>query len=476
MHNKKLYVLDTNVLLHDPYAVLKFEENDLYIPSIVIDELDEKKKASGELGVNAREVNRLFDRLLSNHNGSIETGIDLSQISKLKNGGYASGKIFFQTKPIKMHESIPYEKGENDNRIIAATISLLKNNAENKEYSSIIIVSKDTGLRIKTHVLKIESEDYENDKVIEDADLLPPGFIIESNSFWGKYSKDLESWSSKDATYYKVKGDIPETWYPNTGIIIKDGQDTTFRGIVTEVDANSAKIKTIQSYQDKKNIWDINARDEVQNLAMNLLLDPETDFVTLLGQAGTGKTLLTITLALHMVIDLKLYDEIIMTRVTVPMAEDIGFLPGTEEEKMDPWMGALHDNLDFLLGAHKNRDNSGTQDKAFEDKTNREMLMNYIKLKSMNYMRGRTFHKKLFILDEAQNLTARQMKALITRCGEGSKMICLGNVAQIDHPYLSETTSGLTNAVDHFKSWPHSGHVTLISGQRSRLADFGTKL
>ena len=197
-------------------------------------------------------------------------------------------------------------------------------------------------------------------------------------------------------------------------------------------------------------------------------MDPNVDFVTLLGQAGTGKTLLTLAAALQQTLDLKLYSEIIMTRVTVSVGEDIGFLPGTEEEKMNPWMGALEDNLDVL---NKSDDTAGDWGRA----ATQDLIKSRIKVKSLNFMRGRTFLKKFLIIDEAQNLTPKQMKTLITRAGPGTKVVCLGNIAQIDTPYLTEGSSGLTFVVDRFKGWQHNGHVTLQRGERSRLADYAAE-
>ncbi|HHO70592.1 MAG TPA: PhoH family protein, partial [Halothiobacillus sp.] len=239
-----------------------------------------------------------------------------------------------------------------------------------------------------------------------------------------------------------------------------------FEALVREVDANgTAIVETIQNYcHPKHTVWGINARNREQNFALNLLLDPNIDFVTLLGQAGTGKTLLTLAAGLAQTLETNQYNEIIMTRVTVPLAEDIGFLPGTEEEKMTPWMGALMDNLEVLAKV----EHGGSWERAAAQ----DLLRSRIKIRSLNFMRGRTFQNKFVIIDEAQNLTAKQMKTLITRAGPGTKIVCLGNIAQIDTPYLSETTSGLTYVIDRFKGWPHGAHITLMRSERSRLAEF----
>ena len=239
--------------------------------------------------------------------------------------------------------------------------------------------------------------------------------------------------------------------------------------MVQKIEGNVAELRVVRDYRSgKSSVWGIHAKNREQNFALNLLLDPDIDFVTVLGTAGTGKTLLTLAAGLAQVLDEPRYREIIMTRVTVPLGEDIGFLPGTEEEKMTPWMGAIMDNLEVLT----QNGNAGDWERAATN----DLLSKRIKIRSLNFMRGRTFLNRLVIIDEAQNLTAKQMKTLITRCGPGSKMICLGNLAQIDTPYLTEGSSGLTYAVDRFKGWAHSGHVTLARGERSRLADFASEV
>jgi PhoH-like ATPase len=223
-----------------------------------------------------------------------------------------------------------------------------------------------------------------------------------------------------------------------------------------------AVLETVRDYtHHRHSVWGITARNREQNFAFNLLMNAEIDFVTLLGQAGSGKTLLTLAAALTQTLEDKRYSEIIITRVTVPLGEDIGFLPGTEEEKMTPWMGALEDNLDVLQASDGDWGRAATRD----------LIRSRIKVKSLNFMRGRTFISKFLIIDEAQNLTPKQMKTLITRAGPGTKVVCLGNIAQIDTPYLTEGSSGLTYVVDRMKGWSHSGHVTLQRGERSRLAD-----
>jgi PhoH-like ATPase len=274
----------------------------------------------------------------------------------------------------------------------------------------------------------------------------------------------VESWKEQGRTYNSIAGPDVAHWF--VGQCLHLEEDEGFEAIVRRVDPGGAVIELVTNYRMANHaVWGINARNREQNFALNMLMDPEIDFVSLLGAAGTGKTLLTLAAGLAQVLDMNRYREIIMTRVTVPVGEDIGFLPGTEEEKMTPWMGALMDNLEVLT-----RTDSSEWARAVTD----DLLRSRIRIHSLNFMRGRTFLNKYLILDEAQNLTPKQMKTLITRAGPGTKVVCLGNVAQIDTPYLTDTTSGLTYAVDRFKSWPHSGHITLLRGERSRLADFAS--
>jgi PhoH-like ATPase len=327
----------------------------------------------------------------------------------------------------------------------------------------VVLVSKDINMRIKAHAIGIPAEDYFNDKVLEDTDLLYTGIMQLPEDFWDKHGKDVESWQEHGRTLYRVRGPLVPAMLVNM-FVYHEG-DRPFLAIVRELRGKTAVLQTLKDFShNKNNVWGITARNREQNFALNLLMDPEIDFVTLLGQAGTGKTLLTLAAGLMQTLDYKVYTEIIMTRVTVPVGEDIGFLPGTEEEKMTPWMGALEDNLDVLM---RTDDEAGDWGRA----ATADLIRNRIKVKSLNFMRGRTFINKYLIIDEAQNLTPKQMKTLITRAGPGTKVVCLGNIAQIDTPYLTEGSSGLTYVVDRFKGWGHSGHVTLMRGERSRLAD-----
>ncbi len=461
---KRIYVLDTNVLMHDPTALFKFEEHDVFLPMQVIEELDNAKKGTSEASRNARQVSRFINELIESHGSDkIASGLTLSQPKGLQlRAANSIGKLRFQTESFdagkRFGAVIP------DNHILGAILALREAEPE----VPVVFVSKDINLRIKGAIAGIQSEDYENDRALDDFSLLYTGTTALPEDFWQRYSDGLKSWTEKGRTYYKVSRIEGDDWYPNQFVYLPGDDEAEFR--VAKVDDASVELQIIDDYRSHQHaVWGITARNREQNFAMNALMDPEIDFVTLLGTAGTGKTLLALAAGLAQTMDQQRYREIIMTRATVSVGEDIGFLPGTEEEKMTPWMGALTDNLEVLM---PNTQDGGSWGRAATN----DLLASRIKIRSLNFMRGRTFLTRWLILDEAQNLTPKQMKTLITRAGPGTKIICLGNVEQIDTPYLTETTSGLTYAVDRFKNWAHSAHITLKRGERSRLADYASEV
>ncbi len=461
---KRLLVLDTNVLMHDPTALFRFDEHDIFLPMVVLEELDGGKKGLSEVSRNVRQVSRFLDDLMleADENDVITNGIPLPSITSNGDLPVATGRLFFQTTQMvhDLPKELPGQQADNSILAIARSLQAVQPDV------TVTLISKDINLRIKASVLGIHSEDYYNDKVLDDVDLLYRGSTELEADFWNDLNR-LESWTEDGRTFYGIEDDIVEDWYPNQ-LLYSPGENSV-ETIVRETTESSAKIELIHDYRkDNHAVWGITARNREQNFALNLLMDPNIDFVSLLGQAGTGKTLLTLAAALTQTIEEKRYSEIIMTRVTVPVGEDIGFLPGTEEEKMTPWMGALMDNLEVLNKTDSSSGEWGRQ-------ATNDLLQSRIKIRSLNFMRGRTFLNRFIIIDEAQNLTSKQMKTLVTRSGPGTKVVCLGNIAQIDTPYLSETTSGLTYVVDRFKDWPHSGHITLLRGERSRLADFASE-
>ncbi len=460
---RRLFVLDTNVLMHDPTSIFRFEEHDVYLPMVVLEELDSHKKGLSESSRNVRQVSRFLDDMMRDATKeTIDRGLPLPNGYSGNHGKKPStGRLFFQTRPLSdvLPDGVPGHGG--DNAILAQTLAL---QSEQKD-ARVILVSKDINLRIKAAVLGVHAEDYYSDKTLEDSDVLYNGMSALPTDFWEKHGKDMRSWKEADRTFYEVSGPAVEDWQPNQGVY--EDSPEGIEGIVRKSSGPRAVIELLRDYRSERhNVWGITARNREQNFALNLLMDPEIDFVTVLGPAGTGKTLLTLAAGLTQTLETNRFVEIIMTRVTIPLGEDIGFLPGTEEEKMEPWMGALMDNLEVLTGSQE----GGNWGRAATN----DLLRNRIRIRSLNFMRGRTFLNRFIILDEAQNLTPKQMKALITRAGPGTKVACLGNIAQIDSPYLTEMTSGLTYAVNRFRGWPHSGHITLVRGERSRLADFAS--
>jgi PhoH-like ATPase len=458
----KLFVLDTNVLMHDPTSLFRFDEHDVYLPMITLEELDNHKRGMSEVARNARQVSRDLDALATDSLLDPKAGIPLSKTGHKE----STGKLYFQTQLINVQLPVGLPEGKADNQILGVVQSL----RETQKDRDVVLVSKDINMRIKARALGLPAEDYRNDKVLEDSDLLYTGVLPLPADFWERHGKTMESWSQGGQTYYRISGPMVPALMINQFVYLETPGAAPLYARVTEITGKTAVLKTLREYMHQKNsVWGVTARNREQNFALNLLMDPECDFLTLTGTAGTGKTLMTLASALAQVMDERRYSEIIVTRVTVPVGEDIGFLPGTEEEKMSPWMGALDDNLEVLA---RGDSSAGEWGRAATN----DLVRSKIKIKSMNFMRGRTFLNKFVIIDEAQNLTPKQMKTLITRAGPGTKIVCLGNLAQIDTPYLTEGSSGLTYAVDRFKGWPHSGHVMLARGERSRLADFASEV
>lgn len=474
---RRLFVLDTNVLMHDPTALFRFEEHDIFLPMVVLEELDNGKKGVSEPARNVRQVSRFLDELMQGATkAEIDAGLPLpgndlasglpgTLASGLKGGPGkrpASGRVFFQTQRLDgdVPDTLPGFGA--DNAILGHVLALQSAFPQ----TPVTLVSKDINLRIKAAILGVHAEDYYSDKTIEDADLLHTGAEALPADFWERHGADMQSWKEGARTFYRVRGPMVAGWAPN--MFVYEDAPSGVECIVRKIDGEEAVLELAQDYRTERHgVWGIVARNREQNFAFNLLLDPEVDVVTVLGPAGTGKTLLTLAAGLAQTLDAKRFSEIIMTRVTIPLGEDIGFLPGTEEEKMEPWMGALMDNLEVLT--------QGQESGAWARSATNDLLRSRIKIRSLNFMRGRTFLSRYIILDEAQNLTPKQMKALVTRAGPGTKLVCLGNIAQIDTPYLTETTCGLTYVVNRFRGWGHAGHITLQRGERSRLADFASE-
>lgn len=461
--SQKLFVLDTNVLMHDSTALYRFHEHDIFLPMVVLEELDRNKKGQSEAARNARQASRFINEALLNSAlklpGDLAEGLPLyTDLQECRDETACTGRLFFQMEPLLPKSENALAPGVNDNEILNAARALTEQYGE-----QVVLVSKDINLRIKAAIVGVLAEDYFNDQVLDDADLLTNGFTQYTPAFWSQFDENLQSWVDDYGTiHYRVEGPEVAKWAPNQGLFIENELDYIVKKSAAE-NPNQATLVALKDFTERE-ISGIRARNKGQNFAFNIMLDPDIDFVTLLGAAGTGKTLLALAAGLQQVLEEKRYDQIIMTRATISVGDNIGFLPGSEEEKMAPWMGALMDNLEVLTERHE----------EWGKRATKELLENVVKIKSLNFMRGRTFQNKWIIIDEAQNITSKQMKTLITRAGPNSKVLCLGNIGQIDTPYLTETTSGLTYVVEKFRRWEHSGHITLQTGERSRLAAFAS--
>ncbi|MDQ7003954.1 MAG: PhoH family protein [Ghiorsea sp.] len=436
------YVLDTNVLIHDPNALLRFDEHHVVIPIVVLEEMDKVKRGMDEIARNIREVSRTLD-VISAGDEPLSEGFKL-------NGG---GRLFFELDD--QTDGLPktFTQGMADNRIIAVTMRLQQKNPDKR----VVLVSKDINMRIKARALGLNTEDYRSDRVVEDIDVLSTGNIHLTHKQWENMAKDMVVSEIEYGSRYVVQWskDLPLP-FMNSFINLPGEHEVSLRCI--SIEGEQVTLDDTYAYRsDRHAIWGVKARNNEQNLAMNLLMDADLDLVALMGVAGSGKTLLALACGLHQTLDMGLYDKILVTRATVPMGQDIGFLPGTEKEKLEPWMGAITDNLSYLLNEPTSEISS-------------LLGQHRIEIAALSFARGRTFSRTWLIVDEAQNLTPHQMKTLITRMGEGSKIIILGNNAQIDTPYLTAQTNGLTLAVKQFSDWDYSGHVMLQDSERSRLA------
>ncbi|MGE3568865.1 MAG: PhoH family protein [Gammaproteobacteria bacterium] len=463
MDAPRTYVLDTNVLIHDPTALYRFAEHDLFVPMTVLEELDAIKKGLSDGARNARQVSRFHDAAIGGADAAgIAAGLAVTNPVNGTAQTAPSGRLFLQSRPLRLPDT-PLIAGRTADNSILETVLALSAELGGRE---VILVSKDINLRIKARLLGISAEDYYNDKVLDDIDLMYAGVAELPDDFWTRCADQVECWKDAGATFYGIPTGVLTPVIPNEFVPV--GQGDPLELMVVGEREGRLVLRQARDYRLAHNaVWGVTARNREQSFALNLLMDPDIEFVSLVGVAGTGKTLLALAAGLAQCMDTRRYREIIVTRVTIPVGEDIGFLPGTEEEKMTPWMGALMDNLEVLAEPGE----GGEWGRA----ASADLLQHRVKIRSLNFMRGRTFLNRFVIIDEAQNLTAKQMKTLITRAGPGSKFICLGNVSQIDTPYLSETTSGLTYVVERFRGWPHGGHVLLARGERSRLADYATQ-
>ncbi|MGE6607572.1 PhoH family protein [Halomonas sp. NPDC076908] len=453
----RLYVLDTNVLIHDPSALYHFDEHDVVIPMTVLEELDKHKNGIREIARTARQISRTLSDLTSQVTfDEIQRGIPIPRLS-----GETGRLHFLCYNDLKLLDALDDSP---DNRILAETCRL----REERPDASVILITKDINLRVKAAALKVPVEDYFNDRAFSDSDAMIEGAQIYASAgqngaaLWEGLNVDVTVERIGHHTFYQLNGTMPRNWH--VGMLVSDSENgAEFEAIVRELGPSSARLQLLTNYRHHAGVWGVHAHDSRQNFTLNLLMDPDIDLVTIAGNAGTGKTFMTLAAAFQQTLDAKLFERIVFTRAPIPMGEDIGFLPGTEEEKMSPWMGAFHDNMDNLL-----RNEEG--ESSWDNGATRQLIGSRVQIRSPSFMRGRTLNDTFLIIDEAQNFTPKQLKSLITRAGRNSKIVCLGNVGQIDTPYLTANTCGLAAVVERFRDWPHSGHITLKSVERSRLA------
>ncbi|MGH8418316.1 MAG: PhoH family protein [Pseudomonas sp.] len=445
-----LYVLDTNVLIHDPNALLNFEEHHVAIPMTVLEELDKLKAGKHSVAAECRQAIRLIDKTLGEATPEeVEQGVPIDRGTGVFKG-YLS---ILMSKREEPNSLLPEHL--NDNIIINQLIDM---HARKKEVR-IVLVTKDINMRLKARACGIEAEDYSTDQLVDDVSMLSRGYHTMTGSFWDRVSK-VDTRQDHGRTWHKVQmtEQIPAV-HINEFIIDEQGFVGWVKGVKPD------ELLLLDMHQEPllhQEAWGLKPRDIYQGLALFALLDPDIHLVNLSGAAGSGKTILALAAAIEQTMVSKRYRRIIATRSVQGLDQEIGFLPGTEAEKMEPWLGAITDNLEAL---HMDDENThGSVDYILSKVP--------LQFKSLNYIRGRSFQQSLILIDECQNLTPHQMKTIITRAGAGSKVVCLGNLAQIDTPYLSATSSGLTYLTERFKDFPSGVHITLQGVPRSILAEY----
>jgi PhoH-like ATPase len=434
---KKIFVIDTNVILHDPNAILRFEDNEIVLPIAVIEELDRFKKQPEMTGRNAREVARTLDQL--RQQGNLTTGVSLSNGGTLRVA--LSDRDTLKTLPLELSGDVA------DNAILAVGMQS-KQNCQ----CPVVVVSKDTNLRIKADALGLHAEDYETDKV--DIDELYTG------------STEVLVSSEQIAEFFQAGSvTLEREFLPNQDITLVDSLNPSHTALGM-AEGKSSKIIPLIALP-KLGVSRIQPRNREQRFALNLLLQDSIKLVTLVGKAGTGKTLLAIAAGLQKVADEKLYNRLLISRPVVPMGKDIGYLPGDINDKLTPWMQPLYDNFDLIFRTQEVSEKPGHWRRGHEELIEMGMLQ----IEPLTYIRGRTIPQQFLIIDEAQNLTPHEVKTIITRAGEGTKVVLTGDPDQIDNPYIDAASNGLTYVVERFKHEAIAGHITLFKGERSSLAE-----
>ncbi|WCP66737.1 PhoH family protein [Vibrio tubiashii] len=449
--DRKLFVLDTNILLHEPLAIYSFQEHDVVIPMTVLEELDRIKDSKRDVARDARVAIRALEAMFKD-----ATPDEISEGIPINKDKEATGHIAILAD-FELQETVKaFADKAGDNRILNGVLYLQNKRAPRE----VILVTKDINMRLRAKGAGVRFvEDYRTDQLIDDVQYLTKGFQQIEGEFWSNID-NVESKNLAGRTYHTLDREPFEPTYINQYVI---DEESDFAGRVEEIEADKITIKDLsRERMMHRRAWDITPKNIYQGMALDALLDPDIDLVILTGAAGSGKTLLAMASALEQTIEKGIFDKIIVTRNTPDIGEAIGFLPGSEEEKMMPWLAAVTDTLEAL---HKNDHCTEGSLKYICDKAN-------IQFKSINFMRGRSIQNAFVLLDECQNLTASQIKTIITRCGEGTKIVCSGNLAQIDSHYLTPVTSGLTYMVERFKNFEGSANIHLNGVVRSRLAEF----
>ncbi|MFA5073928.1 MAG: PhoH family protein [Nitrospirota bacterium] len=438
---RKIFVLDTNVLLHDPHALFAFGDNDVVVPIVVIEELDKFKKGIDEMGRNARQISRILDE--HRLKGKLSEGV------QLENGGSLRVELNHQS-PEYLPKELIMDKA--DNRILATALNLKQDNLP------VILVTKDTNLRIKADAMGLRAEDFESETVtIEEL-----------------YSGELElTVEPGQIERFYSDGEVPVPDlkpYPNQFVMLKNNANSSQTALARFLQQKNSFVPLANA---KHAVWGITARNKQQQFALDLLLNDDIRLVTLVGKAGTGKTLLALAAGLEKTIEARSFQRLVVSRPVFPLGKDIGFLPGDIEEKLRPWMQPIRDNLDFLMGAGA----SAVPGRAKGKKDLQSLFdLGMIEVEPLTYIRGRSMPNQYLIVDEAQNLTPHEIKTIITRAGEGTKVVLTGDPYQIDNPYIDSSSNGLTFVVERFKQESIAGHITLIKGERSDLAELAATL
>lgn len=457
MTASKLYILDTNVLLHDPNCLYEFKEQDITIPMTVLEELDDIKDRKKSVAQEARAVIRTIDTILKDTDTqAITRGVPIHIPGTDENYPSLGNLSIFPDHNLSSQKGFLTDLENKDNQIINTALHLQRTQP-NRE---VILVTKDINMRLKAlGAGLIRVEDYRTDQLVSDIELLPSGHIHIEGNFWDHFDSLSSEQEHGHMVHTIARKELP-TAYP-CQYIFDDSEEFVAR--VSAVDDHCVTLEE-QGHRRlmHQNCWGIEPINIYQAFAMRSILDPEIDLTMLTGAAGSGKTLIALACALEMVIEQRRYNKIIVTRSTPPVAEDIGFLPGTEEEKMTPWLSSIHDNLEAM---HEGDERPQSSVKYAIEKAN-------IQFKSLNFIRGRSLQGAVVLIDEAQNLTPSQMKTILTRCGKGTKMICLGNLAQIDSNYITPLTSGLTYVVERFKPFNGAANIHFEGIFRSRLAEY----